>query len=64
MRAAEQPYMRGGAHEALDAAELTAKFRANCAFGGWDAARIDALEAFCAGLFEATDLTGLAAFRG
>ena len=63
VREAEQPYMRGGAHEALDAAELSAKFRANCAFGGWDAARIDALEAFCAGLFEATDLTGLAVFR-
>ena len=64
VREAEQPYMRGGAHEALDPAELTAKFRANCAFGGWDAARIDALETFCAGLFEAKDLTGLAAFRG
>ena len=56
--------MRGGAHEALDTAELIAKFRANCAFGGWDASRIDALEAFCARLFEAKDLSGLAAFRG
>jgi hypothetical protein len=64
VREVEQPYMRGGAHEALDPAELTAKFRANCAFGGWDADRIDVLAAFCAGLFEADDLSGLAAFRG
>jgi 2-methylcitrate dehydratase PrpD len=64
VREAEQPYMRGGAHEALDPAELSAKFRANCAFGGWDSDRIDALASFCAGLFGAEDLSGLAAFRG
>jgi hypothetical protein len=64
VREVEQPYLRGGAHEALSAEELDAKFRANCAFGGWDAARTEALAAFCADAYEADDLSGLAAFRG
>jgi 2-methylcitrate dehydratase PrpD len=38
-----QPHMRGGAHEPLDDAEIIAKFRANCAFAGWDAKRSGAL---------------------
>jgi 2-methylcitrate dehydratase PrpD len=61
---ARQPHMRGGAREPLGLDELEAKFRANCAFGGWDTARASALRDFCAGLFDAPDLTGLGAFRG
>jgi 2-methylcitrate dehydratase PrpD len=59
-----QPHLRGGAREPLDDAEIAAKFRANCAFGGWDDARTRALADCCAGLFDAADLSALAAFRG
>jgi len=59
-----QPHMRGGAREPLGADELAAKFRANAAFGGWPEARARALQDYCAGLFDAPDLRGLAAFRG
>jgi 2-methylcitrate dehydratase PrpD len=38
-----QPHMRGGAREPLDDAAILAKFRANCAFGGWTAGRTEAL---------------------
>ena len=58
-----QPHLRGGAREPLSRDELLAKFRANVAFGGWPEARAAALEAFCAGLFEAADMSGLADFR-
>jgi len=34
-----QPHLRGGHHEPLSRAEIEEKFRANCAVGGWDAAR-------------------------
>jgi len=30
-----QPHIRGGAHEPLTHAEIEAKFRANCDYGGW-----------------------------
>ncbi|MGH8702715.1 MAG: MmgE/PrpD family protein [Burkholderiales bacterium] len=30
-----QPHIRGGAHEPLTRAEIEAKFRGNCAHGGW-----------------------------
>ncbi len=59
-----QPHLRGGARESLPDAEIEAKFRANCAFGGWDTAQTDALAGACASLFDAADLSGLAAFRG
>jgi 2-methylcitrate dehydratase PrpD len=59
-----QPHMRGGAREPLGAAELTAKFHANTDFGGWSEDRANALKEFCATLFDAPDLSGLAAFRG
>ena len=61
--AVEQPHMRGGAREPMTADELAAKFRANVAFGGWTEARADELRAYCAGLFDAPDLSGLRAFR-
>jgi len=61
---ARQPHMRGGAREPLGAGELAAKFHANAAFGGWPEDRARALEDYCAGLFDAPDLNGLAAFRG
>jgi 2-methylcitrate dehydratase PrpD len=38
-----QPHMRGGAHEPLSDAELIAKYRANCAFGGFDPQRAETL---------------------
>jgi 2-methylcitrate dehydratase PrpD len=39
VREVRKPHMRGGAHEPLTDDEIAAKFRANLAFGGWDAAR-------------------------
>jgi 2-methylcitrate dehydratase PrpD len=35
-----QGHFRGGAQEPLSAADIEEKFRANCAYGGWDAERI------------------------
>ncbi|WP_029352188.1 MmgE/PrpD family protein [Bosea sp. 117] len=45
VRELRQPHMRGGAREPLEARELAAKFEANLAFGGVDAASIAALRA-------------------
>jgi 2-methylcitrate dehydratase PrpD len=59
----EQPHLRGGAREPMETEELAAKFRANVAFGGWAMSRADDLQAFCEGLFDAPDLSGLRAFR-
>ncbi len=64
VREFRQPHLRGGAREPLSRAELGAKFHANAAFGGWPRARADALETYCAALFDAPDLSGLKAFRG
>ncbi|MGL4239829.1 MAG: MmgE/PrpD family protein, partial [Beijerinckiaceae bacterium] len=38
-----QPHMRGGARDPLSDAEIIAKFRANCAYGGFAKARAEAL---------------------
>jgi 2-methylcitrate dehydratase PrpD len=38
-----QPHMRGGARDPLSDAEIIAKFRANCAYGGFSRARAEAL---------------------
>jgi 2-methylcitrate dehydratase PrpD len=46
-----QPHLRGGQHEPLTRADVEEKFRANCAFGGWDEARADAWLAYAAGAF-------------
>jgi len=36
-----QPHIRGGAHEPLTRADIEAKFRGNCAHGGWSGERAD-----------------------
>ena len=59
----KQPHLRGGAREPLPAEELNAKFHANVAFGGWSEDRAAALQAYCTGLFDAPDLSGLKEFR-
>jgi len=43
----EQAFLRGGAQAPLTRAEIDAKFRANAAFGGFDANRADSLLAAC-----------------
>ena len=37
-----QPHLRGGHREPLARADIEEKFRANCAYGGWDNARTEA----------------------
>ena len=63
VREERQGHLRGGANEPLGEAELIAKFRANCRYGGWAEAQADALAAFCGTLFDAPSLEGLARFR-
>jgi 2-methylcitrate dehydratase PrpD len=63
VREVRQPHMRGGAKEPLSRAELLAKFRANVRYGGWSDAQAAALAEYCAGLFDAPDLSELAQFR-
>ncbi|MGZ5071498.1 MAG: MmgE/PrpD family protein [Usitatibacter sp.] len=57
-----QPHLRGGRNEPLTPADIEEKFRANCAYGGWDPARIEAWLAFAANALEAR--VDLAPFRG
>jgi 2-methylcitrate dehydratase PrpD len=64
VREARQPYLRGGAREPLGRPEITAKFRANAAYGGWPEGEIHRLEAWCGRLHELKDLTELKTFRG
>jgi 2-methylcitrate dehydratase PrpD len=47
-----QPHLRGGAHEPLSRDAIVAKFKANAAFGGWPARRIDAALSLAQGLFD------------
>ena len=57
-----QPHLRGGHHEPLTRADIEEKFRGNCAYGGWDAARADAWLALARRAIDAPiDLTP---FRG
>jgi 2-methylcitrate dehydratase PrpD len=63
VREARQPYLRGGVREPLGRAEMTGKFRANAAYGGWSQREFGRLEAWCSGAFEQADLGGLAIFR-
>lgn len=51
VREERQGDLRGGAKSPLSDEELTRKFRANCAHGGWDAARTDAALAWVRGAF-------------
>ncbi len=41
-----QGHFRGGAHEPLTARDVEEKFRANCAYGGWDRERVEKWLAF------------------
>jgi len=61
---AGQPHLRGGRHDPLTDAALTAKYVANATFGGWPADRAAALERFVADVFDRENLDGLTAFRG
>jgi 2-methylcitrate dehydratase PrpD len=63
VREAQQPYLRGGVREPLGQAEITGKFRANAAYGGWSQGEIGRLEAWCEHAFEQGDLGDLAVFR-
>jgi len=57
-----QPHLRGGRREPLARADIEDKFRANCARGGWSAARAAAWLALARRAFDGPiDLT---AFRG
>jgi len=58
-----QPHLRGGRTAPLSRDELLAKFHANVAHGGWPRERGEQLAAFCGGLFDLPDLSGLATFR-
>jgi 2-methylcitrate dehydratase PrpD len=60
--AIDQPHMRGGQREPLTLAEIEAKYRANVAYGGWPAARGEALLASLRALPQAPDMAGFAAF--
>jgi 2-methylcitrate dehydratase PrpD len=63
MREARQPHLRGGVREPLGHAEITEKFRANAAYGGWSKVQIGLLEAWCDRVYEQGDFSELAAFR-
>lgn len=61
---ARQPYLRGGVRERLSREEIHAKFDANCAYGGVSADWARELRECAGGLFDAADMSDLAAFRG
>jgi len=56
-----QAHMRGGAHEPLTRADIEEKFRLNCAYGGWPAARAEEFLSFAKKAFDGR--IDLAAFR-
>jgi len=57
-----QPHLRGGQREPLTRADIEEKFRANCEYGQWDPARIEAWLAFAREAFDRP--VDLKAFRG
>jgi len=57
-----QAHLRGGQHEPLPRAELEAKFRANCDFGGWERERTEGWLALARHAFDKP--IDLAPFRG
>ena len=57
-----QPHLRGGRREPLTRDEIEAKFRANCARGGWSAGRAQAWLAFARRAFDGP--IDLKPFRG
>jgi 2-methylcitrate dehydratase PrpD len=58
-----QPHLRGGRAAPPSREDLLLKFQDNIRYGGWSDAQGAELAAFCAGAFEAPDLSGLKAFR-
>ena len=58
-----QAHFRGGSHEPLARAEIVEKFRANCAYGGWDHARVEAWLDLAGRAFDSSALD-LTPFRG
>jgi 2-methylcitrate dehydratase PrpD len=57
-----QPHLRGGRSEPLSRADIEEKFRANCAYGGWDDARAGAWLEFVKRAFDGA--IDLRPFRG
>jgi 2-methylcitrate dehydratase PrpD len=57
-----QPHLRGGQREPLTRPDIEEKFRANCEYGQWDPARIEAWLAFAREAFDRP--VDLRAFRG
>jgi 2-methylcitrate dehydratase PrpD len=58
-----QPHFRGGAREPLTPAEVAAKFRQNCRYGGWSAARAERVLAAAGELLRSDAAVSLEAFR-
>lgn len=59
-----QPHLRGGSRDPLSRAELEHKFTRNTAFGGWPAARAEALLEFARNLARQRNLADLARLGG
>lgn len=60
---AHQPHLRGGMHEPLGIDEIYAKFYANCAYGGWEREKAEALANYLGAFFSLADLRQLAQLR-
>ncbi len=58
-----QPHLRGGRREPLSDVEITRKFRANAAFGGWPDELADGYQRFCHDLFTLEAVASLKEFR-
>jgi 2-methylcitrate dehydratase PrpD len=58
-----QPYLRGGAHAPLSAAELEMKFMDNARSGGWGGSSAERLQQLSRDLFVLPRLTALTEFR-
>jgi 2-methylcitrate dehydratase PrpD len=61
VREYRQPYLRGGVREKLTRNELSAKFHANLAHGGWERSRAERLERICREVFDGAriDFSGI-----
>lgn len=60
---ARQPHLRGGRREPLSDEDITRKFRANAAFGGWSDELAVTYERFCQELFTLEAVASLQQFR-
>ena len=63
IRETRQPHLRGGVREPLDRSELVDKFQANLTFGGISLKHSGKIEDALSGLFDAPDMSPLAACR-